>query len=255
MQPLQLDLRRSAAKDTSYYYARSHASKKHWCSHSAVICRDGLQSTFDLRATATEIAAPKPDPGTKANKKTILKHFFKRNTEIAITNSQTLMQPFQCKLRTWIAKHNGTAHWIISLTLFKSTVRCRMRPIPSQSRTRCTNKVPHVDTRKHFVRESIGFCAFPPSPTSAWRSDPIAICSDCFASWWSSWWCGDSDGMWWGDVWDEVMWGRGDMGMWCGDVVMLWCGGVVTWWCGDVVMWWCGDVVMWWCWWCGDYGD
>jgi len=36
-----------------------------------------LQNTKELRATASEIAAPKPDPDAKAEKKTIPKHFLK----------------------------------------------------------------------------------------------------------------------------------------------------------------------------------
>jgi len=34
-----------------------------------------LQSTIELRATASEIAAPKPDLDAKVKKKSILKHF------------------------------------------------------------------------------------------------------------------------------------------------------------------------------------
>ena len=34
-----------------------------------------LQNTIELRATASAIAAPKPDLDAKAEKKTILKHF------------------------------------------------------------------------------------------------------------------------------------------------------------------------------------
>ena len=37
-----------------------------------------LQNTIELRAAASEIAAPKPDLDTKTKKKTILKHFLKR---------------------------------------------------------------------------------------------------------------------------------------------------------------------------------
>ena len=36
-----------------------------------------LQNTIELRATVSEIAAPKPDLDTKAKKKTSLKHFLK----------------------------------------------------------------------------------------------------------------------------------------------------------------------------------
>ena len=40
-----------------------------------------LQSTIELRATASAIAAPKPDFDAIADKKTILQHFFKRSFE------------------------------------------------------------------------------------------------------------------------------------------------------------------------------
>ena len=36
-----------------------------------------LRNTIEIRAMASEIAAPKPDLGAKAKKKTILKHFLK----------------------------------------------------------------------------------------------------------------------------------------------------------------------------------
>ena len=76
------------------YYARSHGAKQPWRSHYNTICRERvakhknlmartsqiaaeLQSTQELRTTAAEIAAPKPDGSRRQRKKTILKHFLK----------------------------------------------------------------------------------------------------------------------------------------------------------------------------------
>ena len=58
MQPLQYDLNLDAA--TTMRSAKAE-----------------LPNTIELRATASEIAAPKPDLDAKAKKKKILKHFLK----------------------------------------------------------------------------------------------------------------------------------------------------------------------------------
>ena len=68
MQPLQYDLRSSAAKDKSITYAAAASSNFDaaipiW---SAVT---QLQNTIELRATASETAAPKPDLDAKAKKR------------------------------------------------------------------------------------------------------------------------------------------------------------------------------------------
>ena len=76
MQPFQYDLRSSAAKDTSITHAAAAPSNL----DAATTMRSAeteLQNTIiELRAMASEIAAPKPDLDAKA-KKTILKHFLK----------------------------------------------------------------------------------------------------------------------------------------------------------------------------------
>ena len=75
MQPLQYDLQSSAAKDNSITHAAAAASNL----EAATPMRSAeteLQITIELSATASEIAAPKPDLDAKA-KKTILKHFLK----------------------------------------------------------------------------------------------------------------------------------------------------------------------------------
>ena len=76
MQPLQYDLRSRAAKDnsiTNAATARSNldAAITMWSAETE------LQNTIELRATASEIVAPKPGSRRQSEKKTILKHFLK----------------------------------------------------------------------------------------------------------------------------------------------------------------------------------
>ena len=47
-----------------------------------------LQNAKELHATASEIAAPKPDLDAKAKKKTILKHYLKRNFKRKINSAK-----------------------------------------------------------------------------------------------------------------------------------------------------------------------
>ena len=76
MQPLQYDLRSRAAKDNSITNAATARSNL----DTAITMRSAeteLQNTIELRTTASEIVAPKPDLDARAKKKTILKHFLK----------------------------------------------------------------------------------------------------------------------------------------------------------------------------------
>ena len=76
MQPLQYDLRSPAAKDNSIANAATARSNL----DAAITMRSAeteLQNAIELRATASEIVAPKPDLDARAKKKTILKHFLK----------------------------------------------------------------------------------------------------------------------------------------------------------------------------------
>ena len=68
MQPLQYDLRSPAAKDTSIAHAAGARSNL----DAAITMRSAeteLQNTIELRATGSEIAAPKPDLGARAKKR------------------------------------------------------------------------------------------------------------------------------------------------------------------------------------------
>ena len=68
MQPFQYDLRSSAAKDNSITHAAAAPSNR----DAATPMRSAeteLQNTIELRALASEIAAPKPDLGANAKKR------------------------------------------------------------------------------------------------------------------------------------------------------------------------------------------
>ena len=68
MQPFQYDLRKPAAKDNSIAHAAAARSNL----DAAITMRPAetdLQNILELRATASEIAAPKPDPDAKAKKR------------------------------------------------------------------------------------------------------------------------------------------------------------------------------------------
>ena len=68
MQPFQYDLRSSAAKDNSIAHAAAAPSNL----DAAITMRSaetGLQNTIELRATGSEIAAPKPDLDARAKKR------------------------------------------------------------------------------------------------------------------------------------------------------------------------------------------
>ena len=68
MQPLQYDLRSPAAKDNSI----THAARAGSNLEAAITMRSAeaeLQNTIELRATASEIAAPKPDGSRRQSEK------------------------------------------------------------------------------------------------------------------------------------------------------------------------------------------
>ena len=124
MQPLQDDFRDPAAKDNSITNAATARSNL----DAAITMRSAeteLQNTIELRATASEIVAPKPDGSRRqSQKKTILKHFLKgflegkslapkKKTMEKICWQITLaafMQPLQYDLRSPAAKDNSITH-------------------------------------------------------------------------------------------------------------------------------------------------
>ena len=76
MQPLQDDLRDPATQDNSITHAAAAPSNLD-ATTTMQSADTAPRNTKELRATASEIAAPKPDLDAKAKKKTILKHFSK----------------------------------------------------------------------------------------------------------------------------------------------------------------------------------
>ena len=74
MQPLQDDLRDPAAKDNSITNAATARSNR----DTAIAIGSAeaeLQSTIELRATASEIVAPKPDLDARAKKRRVWSSF------------------------------------------------------------------------------------------------------------------------------------------------------------------------------------
>ena len=68
MQPLQYDLRSPAAKDNSITHAAAAPSNLD-LSIPMQFAETELQNAIELRATASETAAPKPDLDAKAKQK------------------------------------------------------------------------------------------------------------------------------------------------------------------------------------------
>ena len=76
MQPLQYDLRDPAAKDITH---AAKASKQPWRSHSNAICGDWVaKHNRTTRNGVGNCSSKNPDLDAQSEKKTILKHFFKR---------------------------------------------------------------------------------------------------------------------------------------------------------------------------------
>ena len=102
MQPLQYDLRDPAAKDNSITNAATARSNL----DAAITMRSAeteLQNTIELRATASEIVAPKPDLDARAEK-LYFEAFLIKHLNIENESSQNLKesscskftQPLQC---------------------------------------------------------------------------------------------------------------------------------------------------------------
>ena len=121
MQPLQYDLEISAAKENSITHAAAAPSNL----DAAIPVRSAeteLQNAIELRATVSEIAAPKPeDLDAKAEKKDDFEALFKRIFKREITSAKIAkicwqitiaawMQPLQYDLETSAAKENSITH-------------------------------------------------------------------------------------------------------------------------------------------------
>ena len=116
MRPLQYDLRSPAAKDNSITNAATARSNL----DAAITMRSAeteLQNTIELRATASEIVAPKPDLDARAKKddfEALFKIIFRRKIISAKMEKicwqitvAAFMQPLQYDLRSPVAKDNS----------------------------------------------------------------------------------------------------------------------------------------------------
>ena len=154
MQPLHYDLQCPAAKDNSITHAAAAPSNL----DAAITMRFAkakLQNTKELRATASEIAAPKPDLDAKARKIrfwNILKHFLKRTLKgkspapkLRKSADKTLSQPWlmlphQYDLRCPAAKENSNTHTAAAAPS-NLDAAITMRDFPSNSDSwRCQNE-------------------------------------------------------------------------------------------------------------------
>ena len=116
MQPLQDDLRDPAAKDNSITNAATARSNLD-AAIAIGSAETELQNTIELRATASEIVAPKPDLDARAEKKdfeTLFKRILRRKIFSAKMEKicwqitvAAFMQPLQDDLRDPAAKDNS----------------------------------------------------------------------------------------------------------------------------------------------------
>ena len=107
MQPLQYDLQSSAAKDNSITHAAAAASNL----EAATPMRSAeteLQITIELSATASGMAAPKPDLDAKAEKKRFWS-IFKRDFKRKITSAKIAKICWQMTIAAWCSHPIGQA--------------------------------------------------------------------------------------------------------------------------------------------------
>ena len=175
MQPFQYDLRSSAAKDNSITHAAAAPSNLD-ATTTMRSAETELQNTIELRAMASEIAAPKPDGSRRqSDKKTILKHFLKgilkgkllapklrKSADTSLSqpgcshsntiydlqlqktivlcmqarHQATLTQPFQCDLQPRLQETHRTTH--TGSTIVAKHIEGTKRPQPQPPHTRGT---------------------------------------------------------------------------------------------------------------------
>ena len=134
MQPLQYDLRSPVAKDNSIAHAAAAPSNL----DAAITMRSAkteLQNTIELRATGSEIAAPKPDLDAKAKKndfEALFKRIFKRKIISAKMEKicwqitvAAFMQPLQYDLRSPAAKDNSITHAAVARSNLDAAITMR----------------------------------------------------------------------------------------------------------------------------------
>ena len=186
-QPFQYDLRSSAAKDNSITHAAAAPSNLD-ATTTMRSAETELQNTIELRAMASEIAAPKSR--RQSDKKTILKHFLKgilkgkllapklrKSADTSLSqpgcshsntiydlqlqktivlcmqpqHQATLTQPFQCDLQPRLQETHRTTH--TGSTIVAKHIEGTKRPQPQPPHTRGTfhRRLQPLDTEKHKV--------------------------------------------------------------------------------------------------------
>ena len=122
MQPLHDDLRSPAAKDNSITHAATARSNL----DAAITMRSAeteLQNTIELRATASEIVAPKPDLDARVRKKDDFEALFKSIFRRKITSAK--MEKIADKsLSQPSCSHSNTIYEI----QLQKTIVLRMQP-------------------------------------------------------------------------------------------------------------------------------
>ena len=136
MHPLQYDLRSPAAKDNSIAHAAAAPSNL----DAAITMRSAeteLQNTIEIRATGSEIAAPKPDGSRRqSEKKDDFEALFKRIFKKKITGAKmekicwqitvaAFMQPLQYDLRSPAAKDNSITHAAVARSNLDAAITMR----------------------------------------------------------------------------------------------------------------------------------
>ena len=143
MQPLQYDLRSPAAKDNSITNAVTARSNL----DAAITMRSAeieLQNTIELRATASEIVAPKPGISTPERKKDDFEALFKRIFRRKFTSAKmekicwqitvaAFMQPLQYDLRSPARKNNSITNAATARSNLDAAITMRSAEIELQN--------------------------------------------------------------------------------------------------------------------------
>ena len=143
MQPLQYDLRSPAAKDNSITNAATARSNL----DAAITMRSAeieLQNTIELRATASEIVAPKPGISTPERKKDDFEALFKRIFRRKFTSAKmekicwqitvaAFMQPLQYDLRSPARKNNSITNAATARSNLDAAITMRSAEIELQN--------------------------------------------------------------------------------------------------------------------------
>ena len=188
MQPLQYDLRCSAAKDNSITHAAAAPSNLD-AGHSNAICNQSFKKRIGLRTQEQPLVAEhrggiqsrpeRPQPQTAHTRGTFhrrLQPLYTEKYKVSCSKlppqnkaHATFMQPFQCDLQPQLQETHRTTHT-------GTTTRCRTqgrnqsRPERPQPQPR-THEVPFIAGCSHFTRKNTRFRV----PASSPKQNPCNI--------------------------------------------------------------------------------